>query len=363
MNNNIELLFLRHPKIDYISPPVCEVLFSSSAGPVIVLNPFTPQNFPTGLILGGVGGFLLSWNTYPGALCYSVYRSVNPNDAFGQYIIIAECIPNAFFDLSGEPAGYYRVSAITLDGETPLSLPILWRPVQCPGFAGPVVLNPVHAEIGDNVIIGPKPVTEGFGGGVITYEWRKNGIPYLDTTATTKNELHIDDADPTDDGQYSLQVGNEILGCEFIISEDVELTVQPLFDITWGVPFLRPGIPAATTQTTRHTRNTFGYTLVTPPGLTIIDPNLLWTGLQTYTGPAANCNLKMVVGGIVGAPIWTVIIKVDAVTVLTAGGGFPVAGTFNFPFSIPISVGAVISVQVSQIVAKSITFDGTLTKI
>jgi hypothetical protein len=124
MNSTIDVLFLRRPKIDYISPPVCEVLFSSSSGPVIVLNPITPQSFPTGLVLGGTGNFFLSWNTYPGALCYSVYKSVNPDDAFGEYVIVAECIPNPPIDLSSFGDGFYRVSAITTDGETPLSLPI-----------------------------------------------------------------------------------------------------------------------------------------------------------------------------------------------------------------------------------------------
>src|SRR6266436_2316162 len=157
MTSTIDLLFLRQPKIDYISPPVCEVIFSSSAGPVIVLNPLTPQNFPTGLILGGAGKFLLEWNTYPGALCYSVYRSVNPNDAFGQYIIVAECIPDANFDLSDSPAGYYRVSAITLDGETPLSIPLFWHGpgATCPAFIGNAPENPINVDVGSDVVIGP----------------------------------------------------------------------------------------------------------------------------------------------------------------------------------------------------------------
>lgn len=123
MNQAFEYLFLRRPRIDYISPPICEALFSSSGGPVIVLNPLTPQSFPTGLILGGVGNFTLSWDAYPGALCYSIYKA-DSTDPFGSYTIVAECIPNPPVDLTTFGPGDYRVSAITPDGETPLSLPI-----------------------------------------------------------------------------------------------------------------------------------------------------------------------------------------------------------------------------------------------
>lgn len=123
MTNSLEVLFLRRPKIDYISPPICEAQFSSSGGPVIVLNPLTPLGFPTGLILGGVGGFLLSWDSFPGALCYSLYKA-DTDDPFGSYTIVAECIPYAPVDLTVYGPGDYRITAITKDGETPLSLPI-----------------------------------------------------------------------------------------------------------------------------------------------------------------------------------------------------------------------------------------------
>lgn len=123
MNCALEVLFLRKPRIDYISPPVCEALFSSSGGPVIVLNPLIPQAFPTGLILGGAGNFFLSWDAYPGALCYSVYKADTSNP-FGSYHIVAECIPNPPIDLGPFGPGDYRITAITTDGETPLSLPV-----------------------------------------------------------------------------------------------------------------------------------------------------------------------------------------------------------------------------------------------
>lgn len=124
MSFSIELLYLRRPSIDYISPPVCEVTFSAS-GVVIVLDPISPQNFPTGLVLGGIGNFRLSWNSYPGALCYSVYKATDSNNPeMSTYTIVLECIQDNSADLQPFGPGCYRVSAITLDGETPLSNPI-----------------------------------------------------------------------------------------------------------------------------------------------------------------------------------------------------------------------------------------------
>lgn len=121
MNSVFETLFLRRPVIDYVSPPVCEVDFSSSASPVIVLEDITKPLAPSGLILSGEGNFHLSWNVYPGALCYSIYKSVDELDPFGEYQIIAECIGDNFIDLDDFGPGYYKVTVITKDGESEFS--------------------------------------------------------------------------------------------------------------------------------------------------------------------------------------------------------------------------------------------------
>lgn len=112
MKSAIDILFLRRPPLDYVCPPVCEVEFSSSASPVIVLDDIDRLRAPSGLILGGEGGVRLSWDAYPGALCYSLYRA---DDPLGEFVLVAECIPDTFYILS---PGYYRVTAITPDGET-----------------------------------------------------------------------------------------------------------------------------------------------------------------------------------------------------------------------------------------------------
>lgn len=125
-----------------MSPPICDVLFSSSSGPVIVLNPLGHLTGVTGVIAGGSGRFSISWDSYPGALCYSVYKATDSaHPETSEYIIVAECIPGTIF----EPitAGCYRISAITTDGETPLSNPI------CSGntFGPPDVITDDAMEI------------------------------------------------------------------------------------------------------------------------------------------------------------------------------------------------------------------------
>lgn len=122
MNSALEVLFLRRPVIEYVSPSICEVDFSSSGVPVIILDPLSRLGAPSGLVIGGGGNsHRFSWSNYPGVLCYSVYKLVDELDPFGPYMLIAECISDNFIDLDEE--GTYRITAITPDGETPFSDP------------------------------------------------------------------------------------------------------------------------------------------------------------------------------------------------------------------------------------------------
>lgn len=123
MESIFDILFVRRPVLNYVCPPVCEVLFSGTGVPIIILEPFTPNSSVSGLVRGGAGGFRLSWNRYPGAICYSVYQADNEDEPFGTYHLIAECIPDATFELP-PGRGPFRVTAITPDGETPPSDPI-----------------------------------------------------------------------------------------------------------------------------------------------------------------------------------------------------------------------------------------------
>lgn len=130
MKTVIDTLFLRRPKIDYLSPPVCEAVFSGSSSPIIILPDIPHGTGPTGLVLGGRGHAVLSWNAYPGALCYNVYSQVNVDFNLacsdqvveantGQFVLVQECYNGTSLTLTAP--GCYRISAITPDGETELS--------------------------------------------------------------------------------------------------------------------------------------------------------------------------------------------------------------------------------------------------
>lgn len=122
MNSVFEYLCLRKPRLDYISPPIC-CDFSGSGFPVIVLDPFGRILAPTGLILGGEGNLTLSWDPYFGALCFNIYQAVDENNLEGEYILIAECVEGNSFQLP--ESGGYKISVITVDGESELSTVIV----------------------------------------------------------------------------------------------------------------------------------------------------------------------------------------------------------------------------------------------
>lgn len=130
-NQRLEYLYVRRPPLHYESPAVCVNEFSSTAEPTITLTPFARRRGPSGLIFGGAGNVVLSWDNYPGAICYSVYKAVDEDDPFGEYVLVAECISDAFLDLTPFGPGIYRVSALTPEGESELSDPIVFA-----GFSG-----------------------------------------------------------------------------------------------------------------------------------------------------------------------------------------------------------------------------------
>jgi len=105
--------------IDYISPLVCHEIASASGDVEISILPFDELTYPTGLLVEGTGTFSLRWNAVRRAICYNVYRALAPG---GPYQLISTCqAGRSYSDNPGAGTFYYRVSAITPEGETPLS--------------------------------------------------------------------------------------------------------------------------------------------------------------------------------------------------------------------------------------------------
>lgn len=124
-----DVIFLRRPILNYVCPPVCEVILSSTGFPIIV-TAVAQHPAPTGLTALGCS---ISWDEYsPGspcttsscqkpALCYTIYRS---DTIDGAYQVIVDCMQETTLDLHPFGNGFYRVSAITLDGESDLTDPV-----------------------------------------------------------------------------------------------------------------------------------------------------------------------------------------------------------------------------------------------
>lgn len=202
MNSVLEVLYLRRPSIDYICPPVCAFDFSSTGGPVIELDALGRILAPSGFILSGRGNFRLSWNNYPGAICYTVYKAVDPNNPNGEYTVIAECIPDPAIDLEPHGPGCYRVSAITLNGESELSAPI------CGVGECPFIISGASPTFQSVPATDSAQITAEVGGVAAFFHWYKDGVLYSDTTLTTQSTLNISSTALSDSGFYSLIVGN-----------------------------------------------------------------------------------------------------------------------------------------------------------
>ena len=92
-----------------------------------MLEPFL-RGRPTGLVVEGVlTGVRLTWDSYPGALCYSVYKAVDELDPYGAYIVVAECTENTDIVLPFT-GGCFVVTAITSEGESDYSDPACYSP-------------------------------------------------------------------------------------------------------------------------------------------------------------------------------------------------------------------------------------------
>lgn len=116
-----DAIFLRRPRLEYISPPVCPEQFSGSSFPTCMADGIPLHPKPEGLLIEYGEECILRWDAYASALKFTVYQADDPGNPEGAYHIFADCIDTNFITIPC--SGCYRVSAITLDGESELSDP------------------------------------------------------------------------------------------------------------------------------------------------------------------------------------------------------------------------------------------------
>jgi len=116
MNSVIETLFLRRPRIEYSAPPVCDADFSSSGTPTIILDPIERNLGPTGPVAGGRGLRFFTWPRYRDVICFTIYRANNSDQPLGPYSIVSECISPDVIALCS--AGDYYITVTTESGES-----------------------------------------------------------------------------------------------------------------------------------------------------------------------------------------------------------------------------------------------------
>lgn len=128
-NIHQDVLHARRPTLNYVSPAICEAIFSGSSFATLVLESNSSALTPiTGLRYNWnqtSGTWTLYWDNYPDAICYNVYAADNPDDPT-TYTIVAECVSDPTYDppagepgAPGTPGTVIVITGITTSGETP----------------------------------------------------------------------------------------------------------------------------------------------------------------------------------------------------------------------------------------------------
>jgi hypothetical protein len=234
MNQQFEYLFARRLPINYDAAAACEVNFSSTAEPMIVLDPFPAHAGVTGLRFEWDGAWKLKWDITPGAICYSVYRVVDEDDPYGDYVLVAECIPDLEITFDPGPGGgtpTFRVTVITEDGgETPIedTPPVTWIG-NCPQITGhsPATEPAFHEFQGwDDVSLS---VTVA-GTSPFTYNWYHEYIFHHSSSSSSYDfPMRKNLA-----GHWSVAVTGHVPGCSSANSNLWDIRYLPLQIITSG---------------------------------------------------------------------------------------------------------------------------------
>lgn len=141
-----DAIFLRRPKFDYICPPVCETFVSGSSFPFCIASAVPLPPAPTEVVIECADEIgTLSWHGDPTALQYTIYRADDPENPTGSYSIFADGVHDTSFPVPCNSC--YRVSAITLDGESELSGPV------CSGIPPEVITDPATDVLADTATL------------------------------------------------------------------------------------------------------------------------------------------------------------------------------------------------------------------
>lgn len=111
MRTVLDTLYLRRPRLNYVSPPVCPVVISASGSSSSAEELF-PVAAPIGESFCSVGSKFIRLVSIDQAICHSLYRESAPDT----FTIVYECIPRRSAVVCR--AGCYRVGAIVNGAET-----------------------------------------------------------------------------------------------------------------------------------------------------------------------------------------------------------------------------------------------------
>lgn len=136
MNVILDVLRLRRVKLDYISPPVCQVILSGS-GSSLMLEAVTSPEPPANLAFSGQCNRFLTWTNPRNAACVTLYKAVNPDDPVTPFTPVTDCVPVGYASVCSP--GWWKYRTLTEDGEiseysapifVPGGIPVVFQIVQ-----------------------------------------------------------------------------------------------------------------------------------------------------------------------------------------------------------------------------------------
>ncbi len=381
-NHSLEVLYARRPKLNYVSPAVCEAVFSSTSFGELVLEALPTKPAITGSIWGWTpeGGFELTWNNYPGALCYSVYRLNDANDPLGDYTLIAECISDPKYkpyewEVLPYNGGCYLITAVTAEGETPIGEPICNGVIIAPG-------GPLNALVGE--IYSQQLVLEGLPGEPFDVVWS-----IVDGALPANVELDpltgLLSGVPIENGIFNFVVqafgylddeGTPVPFVGIHVYEMQVTTTTPecgqFVDLVWGSPDI---VESGAFITANNVSENHVQIAAEIAGTGTAQAQNV--GTIGYTGPEFDCEVTVQVLSLTssapdtntsigvtiytGAPGFEVYLLSE--TLLNAANTGPTPGTpatYTFPFTVPVSVAETITVVITGGVTNTMFGTGSL---